>query len=235
MLRTDRTLTIASAAALAAALAAAAPAAADPTLELDRPCYSPGDVMQVTGSGWTPTGGIDLSFTGDTIGLEKLVADTAGQLRATYDVTQRDVDEYIGPDAMNGQVLLGAVDTAAAEANDGRPAGAALRFTLSQFGAAATQDWQAIRARRRMAIQVAGFTGHAGRRLHLHYVRAGRRTASIPFGLLRGDCGDTQRTLQRAFPAKAGARPGRWTMVFNLSATDHRRFPRLALPVRVAR
>jgi hypothetical protein len=233
MSRKDRTRATAGLAA-AVALTAAAPAAADPTLRLDRPCYSPGDVMSIAGDGWAPVSTVDLSLTGSAVGFHTLTTDAAGLLRGEVDVTFEDADDFIPAGRPRATVTVAAIDRRAAGAGEGPAAGAATQVLISHFGAATNQDWNALRPRRPMLLDVVGFTGFAGRRLHIHYVRAGRRAASRPLGVLRGPCGDVRRTLPRALPF-AAARPGRWTMVLNLSPRDHRPVPRVDLPVRVTR
>jgi hypothetical protein len=231
---------LARAAAAAALVAAAAPAAAAaaPSLGVDRPCYSPGDVIDVSGRGYTPGGKVDLSFTGAGVGLNELQADLAGGIRAGFEVRERDIDVFLRPDESQREVLLAAVDrtppadpaTPADPASP--PAAASTSFLLSRFDVAWSQDQDAFRPRRPLRLEVAGFTGSAGRTLHLHYVRDGRRLATVGLGRLRGPCGTLRTTLARGFPQRRMP-AGRWRPTFNLSRTDTRSAPAVSWNVTV--
>ncbi len=213
-------------AALVAALAAAAAAAPATAvgaagLGVDRPCYSPGDVLDVSGRGYTPGGKVDLSFTGAGVGLNELQADLAGGVRAGFEIRDRDIEALLGPDEVQREVLLAAVDRTPPADPATPPASASTSFLLSRFDVAWNQDDGAFRPRRRLAVRVAGFTGFAGRTLYLHYVRAGRRMATVSLGRLRGPCGTLRRTLARGFPMRR-VPAGRWRLAFTLSRTDTR-------------
>ena len=218
-----------------AATALAAPAAqAAPTLQTSRPCYSTGDTLDLAGTGWNPMQRISLSLSGAAVSLAEATTDAQGVLRREIPLSQEDVDHLVGEQTVRRQVLIGAIDGEAATADQPDP-GAAVRVTLSHFGAALlNQDAGALNPRRRLALHAVGFTGMAGKRVHLHYLRGGRRRASVPLGVLSGQCGDLRRTLPRAFPMRAPA-AGRWELIINRSATDPRVGPRIGLDVRVRR
>ncbi len=230
---------------LAGAGAAPAAASAAATLAVDRPCYAQGEVIDVSGAGFTPGGTVSLSFTGAGVGLNELQTDLAGRVRAGFEVRERDLEVFLGPDEVQGEVLLAAVDQppgtdpAAPPAADpaAPPAAASTSFLLTRFGAAWNQDADAFRPRRRLDVEVAGFTGAAGRTVYLHYVRGGRRVATVSLGRLRGPCGTLRRTLPRAFPARAlrALQAGRWRLAFTLSRTDPRAVPGFSWDVTVRR
>ena len=219
--------------AAAATLLAAAPALGQPTLRVDKPCYAPGDTVVLTGEGWTPSGPIDVSFTGHSIAFNSLGADASGLLRAQLGFSEEVTEQLIREGSPRQRLTVAAVDQWAAQAGDGRTAGASATTLVSRFGVRLTnQDWDAIDPGRRLGLDVVGFTGDAGRKLHLHYMRGRKRFASVPIGAVSGPCGDVRKTLPRAFPFRRVA-PGRWTFVFNFSRTDHRQ-PGLAADMRVA-
>lgn len=217
------------------ALAAAAPAAhAAPTLDLGQPCYSTGDTMALTGAGWNPVRKISLSLTGAGVALNETTTDAQGNLRAELPLSQNDVEHLVPAGAARTRVVLAAMDGEAATANQPDP-GVGLRVLVSHFGVAfLNQDRHGLNPRRRLALDVVGFTGLTGTRVFLHYVRGGKRRATVPLGVLTGACGDVRRTLPRAFPMRAPA-AGRWDLVINRSATDIRVVPRIGADVRVRR
>jgi hypothetical protein len=218
----------------AAALAAAAPASADPTLRVDQPCYSPGDVIAIQGEGYTPSAPVDVSLTGASVATESFGADLTGLLRAQFDLGYADAEALVPRDELQQEVTLAALDRTVAQAGDGRVAGAATRFLISRFATYISQDPEAIRPARPLTVWVAGMTADIGRTLYLHYVRGGNRRATQRFGVLEGPCGDARRKLAHAFPF-AGVQPGPWTLVLNLSKTDASRRPRLTFPIHVER
>jgi hypothetical protein len=225
-----------AAAAVAAALTAAVgpPAAhAKPTLAVDQRCYAPGDVMDVSGAGYTPGGTVNLSFTGAGVGLNELQADLTGGLRAGFDVRPEDLEAFLSPDEVRREIVLAAVDAAQAQA-DPAAATASVTFLLTRFGVASNQDDQAMQPRRRLALQVAGFTTEEGRRLYLHYVRGERRVATVSLGRLTGPCGTLRKTLPRAFPMRR-VQAGTWRLAFSLSRTDPTAAPGFSHDVRVRR
>ena len=236
------TTTIRRTAAIAATLTtlAAVPAAAQtpaPTLSADRPCYSPGDLMTLTGAGYTPSGSVSLSFTGKGVGFFQTGADAAGKLLTELRLPDDNVDKLLDDDEGTREILLAAIDDKRAQESNGGPgAGAAIRVKLSRFGVAWNQEDDDFEPGRRLALEAVGFTGLAGKPLYLHYVRNGDRVATVRLGLLRGSCGTLNKTLRRAFPKRI-ARPGRWTLLFSPSRVNPT--PQnglwLRIPVRIRR
>ena len=222
---------IAATALVAVAPAGSAQAAA--TVTVDQPCYSPGDTMAVSGTGFTPGGQISLSFRGRSLGIRKATAGPAGELTERIPIGNGDAEALIPEGRSSGPLQVAAVDDTGAEA--GSPDAFALTETrLSHFGVRLSQDADAIVPRRRLTLQVAGFTGLAGRTAYLHYVRGGTRRASVRLGALRGACGDTLARLPRAFPAPI-SRAGAWTLAVTTSRTNPRAFPRIVIDARIRR
>lgn len=220
----------------AGVIVAAAPAAVAQTpmtLTLDRPCYSPGDTLTATGGGFSPNGPVSISLSGAGVGMSRAQADAAGSFRFQEAIEQDDIEGLVGNDRVQRQVLITAVDDQRAAAG-AEPPGVAAQFMLSQFGVVFRQNPDRLSARRKLQLAVFGFTGSAGRRAYLHYVRGGRRLVTVPLGVLRGDCGDLVRTLPRAVPARI-ARRGRFELRITLSPTDSAAPPRVRGIVRVTR
>jgi hypothetical protein len=233
-----RSTTILRAAAVAAALGAtvAVPAAAQappPTLALDKPCYSPGDVIAFSGNGFTANGGVDVSFSGRALALAKMTADGAGALKTRVPVRDSDVDALLDDDEPNRKILIAAVDVARIEQGD-QNAAATVSTRFSRFDVSSNQAADAMEPGRRLRLNVVGFTGQSGNPVFLHYVRGGQRRATVRIGVLSGPCGDVERTLPRAFPRRI-VRPGKWTLVFSTSATTPRSGMWFSVPVRIRR
>jgi hypothetical protein len=227
-------------AAVVAAFAAIAPAAAlaqggqSPTLTFDQPCYSPGDQMAYSGSGYTPGGPIQMLFTSFSTqvnGSYDTAADAAGAISGTIDTP--DPDLFLGDAEFSGTMGVSANDRTRIDAGappDQQFAGST--FTLSRFEVQVDQpNGRAPKARKPMRVIAVGFTNARGRVLYVHYRRGARVVKTIQLGRLRGDCGDRSRTLPRALPR--GAHPGRYQLVFNTSARSVRSFPRWTESVRL--
>jgi hypothetical protein len=209
-------------AAVVAALAVLAPAAvahAAPTLSFDQPCYSPGDGMGFSGSGYTPGGEVNLFFSAEgRFGSYGIQADAAGNLADT--VRTPDPDDFVDDDDFSTTMTVTADDKTRMDA--GAPPeeqfGAA-QFILSRWEVELEQPGGAPpRARKPMRVTAVGFTHARGEMLYAHYTRGGKRLKSVRLGRLDDECGDRTRTLRRALPR--GLRPGRYRLVFNASASN---------------
>ena len=217
--------TIRRAAAVAAALAvtAAVPAAAQaprPTVQTDGACYSLDDVVGLSGTGWTPGGTVSVTFSGRGIGMVETTADQAGNLLAGVRVTEEIVENFLGNNDLTREIALTAYDQTRGEQTNNAPESIATGSTrMSRFEVNWNQTDDAMEPGRRLAVEAVGYTGMAGRPLYLHYVRGGRRVATVRLGVIRGACGILRRTLPRAFP-RSIARPGRWSLVFGTSRTQ---------------
>src|SRR4051794_7800469 len=142
----------------AATLAGAAPASADPTLRVDRPCYAPGDTIAIEGEGYSPNAPVDVSFTAAAVATNVFTTDVSGLLRVQVDVGHGDADALIAGDRTQQEVTLAAVDRTIAAANDGRPAGAATTFLLSQARTYTNRDLETLRASRSLRLMTVGWT-----------------------------------------------------------------------------
>jgi hypothetical protein len=200
--------------AVLAALLPAAVAHAAPTLTFDRPCYSPGDRIGFTGTGFTP-GGLELTFrslsTDATIALAAEV-DPAGVLESF--IPTPDPEAVLAPDAYSGLISV--------TASQPGLAGSAFRFSRWEVLLQGPGGGR-VRAAKPMKVTAVGYTHARGERLYLHYLRAGRRVKTLRLGRLAGDCGDRTTTLPRALPR--GLRTGRYRLEFNASSFNAPREP----------
>ena len=218
-------------AAVVAACAAIMPAAAwaqdgpTPTVTFDRPCYSPGDRMTFSGTGFTPGGEVELLFSSLTtqrmLGRYGTTADEAGAIGDW--ISTPDPDELLRASAFSGMIGVAANDRIRIEAGAGPAdqqfAGAAFRLSRWEV-----ELWRPnggrVRAAKPVRITAVGFTHARGETLYMHYRRGGRTVRTIRLGRLTGECGDRRRTLGRALPR--GLPPGRYELSFNTSARDAR-------------
>jgi hypothetical protein len=211
------------------AVPAAVLAQSSPTLALDAPCYSPGDTMELSGTGFTPNGAVDLLLSSPgnpRTASMATTADAGGALSAR--TTTPDPDAFLDADQFRRQMAITATDRARAEA--GAPPeqqfGAVL-FTLSRW------EVDTKTRGRGLLVTAVGFTHARGESLYVHYRRGGRTVKSVALGNLRGECGDLRKTLPRAFPRNA--KPGSYDLVFNTSATNPRNAPRITKTLRLRR
>jgi hypothetical protein len=188
-----------------AVLVAPAGAAAAPTLALDRPCYTPGMRVGLSGAGYTPSGplearialgGVTHSYTGE--------AGPAGDIGGGIPLPSFDGDAL--------DATLTAVDTAAVPL--GRPPGpeqmAVAPFRASPW-AMVVPGWGDGRSLgigrpgRMTRVQAIGFVGTASTTLYAHYVRRGRLAKTTRIGALTGPCADLGARF-RQFPFKVKRR-----------------------------
>jgi hypothetical protein len=224
-------------AALVAAIAAITPAAAraqdGPSLTFDRPCYSPGDRMTFSGTGYTAGGPVTMFFnllSTQEFGSYETTADAAGAIAGDLDTP--DPDEYLDENDWSGEMAAAANDTTRTDAGAGPEAVGFTSFELSRFEVQLDQpNGRAPRANKRMDVTARGFTGATGKTLYAHYRRARRTLKTLKLGRLTGDCGDLDRTLARGLPR--GLPKGRYQLVFNTSRRDPRAFPKYTLTQRL--
>jgi hypothetical protein len=177
---------------LAACLVAPASASAQyVALEADRSCYSPGEMVSLTGYGFTPDGDVGLSAGGQPLGFG--IADYDGLFRA----------EMRAPRLPFSQVGLRFTATDQTY----RLNRASTTIQLTSLGVRVTPaTGDPTRPRR---IRARGFFG--GRTLYAH-VRRGDRVRSLRLGRLTGACRRIDVT-RRLFPA--GVDPGAYKLDFD--------------------
>ena len=220
--------------ALAVCALAAASASADPAVTLDRACYSPGDTITRTGSGFTPGGQVteSVAFQTDTLPVISLgsiagptiAADAQGAFKDTVRAPRlrRPTKDY----------TEAAIDTFTDPANPSKPA--MVKWTLS--------DWfiyvgawyrRAGHPGEAMTVDAYGWTTR-GTTLYMHYFRNGKRYKTVRVGRLQGPCGDlTKRLVQFPF---AHVKPGKWKVFFSTTKLlDKTEDAWIWIPVRVPR
>jgi hypothetical protein len=202
------------AALVAAALAVTVPAQAAQaaTVTLDRACYSPGDAITQTGSGFTPNGGVSESL--------QLFDPESGQelsFRTAPPVTadgQGAFTRLIRAPALAREVDRTEIAASTfVDQTDPQNTFAAVMWTLSawELNIAAWANGKA-KPRKQMVIDTYGWTS-AGSTLYGHYYRGGKRIKDVKFGALTGDCGDLRRRVKQ-FPFRT-VRPGSWKVYFS--------------------
>jgi hypothetical protein len=154
-----------------------------------KPCYRTGETISMSGTGYTPSGTVDISSDGRPIG--STTADAAGNFGGGLQVASPNqrVKTYTATDQSN-------------PANN-----ASASLTVSPFDVnVAPQNGP---PGRRLRIVARGFT--TGRVLYAHVVR-GRRRSNVRVGRLRGPC-RRLRVRRRIF--RRGARPGIYRVQFD--------------------
>lgn len=190
---------------LAALAAAATPAAAHAAaVQTDRACYSPGDRVTETASGFTPNTDVveNLTLTSPAtaqfwnLSAPTVITDDQG----AFSRTLRAPDIQAAGDRAE-TALASFTD----QANPSVPVFA--QWTLSDWGLR-IKEWAGNSAKpgRSMTIDTYGWTTAAGA-LYAHYYRGSTHLKSVRIGVATGVCGDLKAKL-RQFPmkkVKAGA------------------------------
>jgi hypothetical protein len=213
---------------------AAASASADPAVTLDRSCYTPGQTITRTGTGFAAGSQVSesVAFQTDTMPVISLgsvawptiAADPQGAFKDTVRAPKlrrptKDFSET-------------AIDTFTDPANPTKPA--TVKWTLS--------DWyiyvgawyrRAAHPGEGMTVDAYGWTTR-GTTLYMHYFRGTRRYKTVRVGRLEGPCGDlTKRLIQ--FPFRH-VKPGAWKVFFSTTRVlDKVEDAWIYLPVRVRR
>ncbi len=184
--------TVVAQALLAACLIAPASASAQYVdLEADRACYAPGEVVSLTGYGFTPDGDVALRAGGLHLGFG--IADYDGLFRATMRAPRLPFSQ------------VGLRFTATDQTYRLNRASAEIQLTSLGVRVTPTTG-DPTRPRR---IRARGFFG--GRVLYAH-VRRGNRVRSLRVGRLTGACRRIDAT-RRLFPA--GVDPGAYKLDFD--------------------
>lgn len=218
------------------AVEAAGAAAAMPTLQADRPCFTPGERITFTGSGYTPSGNVNFLFTLNGKHGNQLLsarrptpADAAGNLRDIFDAmglaSSDDTRETVTVTA-NDQTRL-EHENPPTEDSFG-----VTTFQLSTFDIR-VPPWDRGRVDPRRKVTVRAFGYEPDTKLWAHYVLGGKRVATVFVGNLTGPCGDLTKTM-RQFPFRP-VRPGTYAVYFQGSRTLDRRIRTPYSKVRVSK
>jgi hypothetical protein len=205
----------------AAVVALPAGAAGQATLATNLPCYSPGEGIRFTGSGYTPNAAITIGLAGNgQSGHYDATADAAGALAYTGRAPNLD-DFGASPPRVRLQ----------ASATDQTTHGATTAFTLSDWDLLILPWETSTPARgkpgRMVTLRTYGWTSLSGT-LYAHYVRRGLLLHTVALGRLRGSCGDLTRKM-REFPFRP-VPAGRYVVQFDVRPRYVNRGPRLGYP-----
>jgi hypothetical protein len=178
---------------LSAALAA-------PTVSTDRECYVAGhDTIAVAGSGFTPSGPVTLTFTGNDQPLTvDAAADASGALQA--EVTAPALEDF-GVEPPGLPVSLTTAD------------GAQAGFELTDWSATVQGFGRSLRRGQSVKLETIGWIGDTT--LYAHYLRGSKVVHSQRIGTTAGACGDLTKRF-KAFSFR-GAKPGSYSV--RISAT----------------
>ena len=210
----------------AAVAALAVPGAAQAAdVHLDRSCYSPGDVVTETGSGFSPGAGVleMLSLGTRTLQAPMVTTDDQGafnrQLRAPD----------LGNDVARQEMAFASFTD---QANPSTPVLA--QWTLSAWDVS-IKEWAGHVAHpgRSMTVDTYGWTTASGP-LYAHYYRGTTHIKTTRIGTTTGPCGNLRKRVPQ-FPFKR-VKAGRWSVFFSpTQALDKQHDPWLKTTVTVPR
>jgi hypothetical protein len=175
--------------AVLALLAVPAAAAASPTLAVDRPCYTPGQQIRVSGQGYTPNGALNLHF--DFLGSDHTTADAGGVAADAQGFLSHlfTAPEVTAPNDVREQVTLTSSDSQLGP--PGSPQSTAQTQFLLSRGLVRVPAWGGrFSLTGKSKITVSGFVGGSTSNLYAHYVRDGKLRRTVKVGKLTGPCGD---------------------------------------------
>lgn len=214
-----------------ALLALPATAAADPTLSVDRPCYTPGEAIHTTGGGYTPASQVDMSLNVLSRGgtrfyflRDPLTPDDSGNISATL----RAPDLSLRDDTVE-DVALAAYEE---PGDENSPFGSAF-FKLSTFDIlVAPWDRQKVDPKKATTFRAYGFEG-LGPVLYAHYFLRGKLKKTVRIGALTGACGNLSKKMKQ-FPFRP-VPAGDWQIKFDTSRAyspqaDGIRYPHVKVP-----
>ena len=195
-----------------AELALPAGAQAAPTVKFDRTCYTPGETITETGTGFTPntpvaeslTWFVDSRLVSGPFPLQPIVTDGRGAFTSTEKVhsPKRDSD-------VQEQVVSTFTDSALGSA----ALPVEVRWTLSRW-VMSVPEWGdgVANPGRSMRVLTLGWTTLRGS-LWAHYYRGTTRVRSIRVAPITGDCGNVvTRVVQFPF---VGPKKGEWKVFFS--------------------
>jgi hypothetical protein len=201
------------------ALAAAQVPPGAPAVALNSTCFTPGDPMVESGSGFTPGAPVNLSVSILDPSSTPLGTLTAPVVTAAADGTFAR--------ALKTPALLRDADrremATSTYADQLDPTKSAIvHWTLSAWGVR-VPEWNTsniANPRRKMTIDATGWT-NLGPSLYAHYFRSSTKVKSVKLGALTGDCKDLKKRV-RQFPFKE-VKPGQWTVYFSTTAVFDKR------------
>jgi hypothetical protein len=204
-----KTMALSAFAVAAIAMFSSAQAAPAATATVDQACYSPGEAVVATGTGFTPglriSHLVQLADPADNIFLN-LLAGPAFEVDAQGGFTR----ELPAPELFRPEDRTELATSIFGDFTG--PSGAMVRWTLSDWKVKISA-WREGKANPRgwMAIDTYGWTS-AGSTLYAHYYRNLKRVKDVRIGSLTGRCGGLRKRV-RQFPF-SNVKSGRWTVYF---------------------
>jgi hypothetical protein len=176
----------------AAALLTPATAVAAPTVKPDLPCYYPGQPIALSGAGYTPAGGVGLTF--------QLAGARGNNIVAPEDPLKADAAGGIAwavpaPDLASDSDLR---ETVTLTAKDQAANAATTQFLLTAVGVRVA-PWFSGRANPRALATFKVIGWEPFRKVYAHYFLDGKRLRTVEIGSVTGPCGDLTKKL-RQFP-----------------------------------
>jgi hypothetical protein len=174
-----------AAVALAPAAAAQAP---QPTIAFDRPCYTAEQALAFTGTGYTPSGPINLQFSvpdGPRAGFTG-AADPSGGIEGT--VLAKEVD-VLSEDKDRATIFVSANDRTRIDQGAQPPE---TQFATSEFTFTRWMGFSPGRyvPGRKVEVEAYGWAFAAGKPLYFHFQRRRTTVKAVRAGVLSTDCGD---------------------------------------------
>jgi hypothetical protein len=209
--------------ATAALAAPVAGAAAAPTLQTDRPCYTPNEDITFTGAGYSPSGNVNLFLQlqgkfGSNLLFSKApaVADAAGAFSKVLTAP-----DLASSDDTQEKLFVSANDEARLQSGPETPDSFAAAQTLLSAWDVAVDPWDQKSVDPRKTVQFRAYGFAPGKRLFAHYVLNGTRVATAFVGNLTGPCGDLKKRM-REFPFRP-VKPGTYAVYFQASRVFDKR------------
>jgi hypothetical protein len=220
-----RPLVVLAMAVIAGAIVVAGAAGqAMPTLDADRPCYTPGETMTLTGAGFAPGSSVGFVFQlmgvhGSNLrfGNTPATADPAGTFSTRYGAPK-----LASSDDFQERLFM--------TANEQPPAEQPLPPTGPPFGVAqvlvSTFDvfvapWDRRQVDPRKTVTVRAYGYEPATKLWAHYVLRGKRVKTVYVGALTGPCGNAVKHI-REFPFRP-VPAGTYSVYFQGSQTLDKR------------
>jgi hypothetical protein len=201
---------VAIAAALAPTAAAQSP---QPTLAFDRPCHTTELPLAFSGSGYTPSGPVDLLFSvpEGPRGSYAGVADASGAIAGAVSV--RDDGVLLLPNEARRELAVTATDRTRADAGAQPPES---RFGATQITYTRWNGFSPGRyvPGRRVRVEAYGWAFAAGKPLYFLFQRHGRTVASVKAGTLAPPCGDRVARIR----VPRALMPGAYRLVLSTGA-----------------
>jgi hypothetical protein len=202
-----------TAAALTALLLAAAAPAGAATIRADHRCYTEGDPIRVTGSGFTPRTPVAFRFDGDPFGTP--MADAEGRIRARSEVPR----------------VSGRFRTVKITAVDGQDTSRRAETSVTVTKLLVTISPKSGPPDRMVTFRARGFP--RAKSLYVHYINPRKRVVkTVRLGRTARPCGTTEARV-RLIPFEK-PRAGTWSLRFDTRQTySGTTRPQVRLPVTV--